>query len=340
MNLQPGDQTTLSSEFQCHSLEAVQLIKIVEDDAGQRLDNFLFRHLKKVPKARIYNLLRRGELRVNKSRKKAAYKLLCNDIIRLPPIRIEPVNRPQGLTKSSTQFAQKLEQAIVFQDQGLLILNKPPGLAVHGGSGIHLGLIEIVRLHFPHARQWELVHRLDRETSGLVMIAKKRSELRRLHQAFRENQVHKEYWAILVGHLQRDRHIAQAALKKNQLAGGARIVRVDRLGQAAKTIFEVQGRSAAHTWVLAKPITGRTHQIRVHAQSLGCSIVGDDKYTDHHDNQLVKKQGYSGLMLHARQLTVPRELGPDLTVQAAPPSHLARWLHQHHREQYQQQLDE
>lgn len=331
MNNDNSNTIILSSDFQCKSLNNVQYIEITDDDAGQRLDNFLFRHLKKVPKTRVYNLLRRGEVRVNKSRKKAEYKLLAQDVLRLPPIRIEAATDPeQHKGASSAHFAAKLEGATIYEDKGILVMNKPPGLAVHGGSGIHLGMIEIIRLHFPHAKNWELVHRLDRETSGLVMIAKKRSELRRLHQAFRDNTVHKEYWAILVGQLEKDRHVAEGALKKNQLTGGARIVKVDPQGQPAKTIFEVQGRSSQHTWVLAKPITGRTHQIRVHAQSLGCPILGDDKYADQEDNQRAKKQGFSGLMLHARQLTIPRDNEPDLVLQAEPPPHLMRWLQQNH----------
>lgn len=316
-----------SDEFTCTAYDHVQYICVCMDDSGQRLDNFLFRHLKKVPKSRVYNLLRRGEIRVNKSRKKAEYKLETDDIIRLAPIRLVPSQAVEAPSKgASTLFENKLQSWIIHDDARLLVLNKPPGLAVHGGSGIHLGLIELCRLHFPHAKNWELVHRLDRETSGLVMIAKKRSELRRLHQAFRDNQVHKEYCAVLVGQLEQDRHRVEAPLKKNQLAGGARIVRVDRSGQSAETHFEVQGRSSLYTWVLVKPITGRTHQIRVHSQSLGCAIVGDDKYADQADNSRAKKAGFSGLMLHAQKLTVPQDSGPELVLYAKPPPNLQRLL--------------
>lgn len=330
MSIEPQGQpkaVVVSDEFECTDYDHVQYVQICSDDAGQRLDNFLFRHLKKVPKSRIYNLIRRGEVRVNKARKKAEYKLIVDDIIRLAPIKLgvrKVADAPSD--EASSEFADKLQSWIVHEDQRLLVLNKPPGLAVHGGSGVHLGLIEMCRLHFPHAKNWELVHRLDKETSGLVMIAKKRSELRRLHQAFRENKVHKEYWAVLVGQLIQDRHEVNAPLKKNQLAGGARIVRVDPAGQAAQTIFEVQGRSQLYTWVLVKPITGRTHQIRVHAQSLGCPILGDDKYANHEDTLRAKRSGFKGLMLHARKLTLPQDSGPHLVLKASAPKNLQRLL--------------
>lgn len=320
-----------SSDFVCDSVAEVQLIQISADDAGQRLDNFLIRHLKKVPKTRIYNLLRRGEVRVNKARKKAEYKLQPNDILRLPPIRVLATKEPvAGGDGALTQWADRIAEQVVYEDKGLLVINKPPGLAVHGGSGIHAGLIEIVRRHFPHAKNWELVHRLDRETSGLVMIAKKRSELRRLHQAFRDNTVKKEYWAILTGQLDADRHLVTAPLKKNQLAGGERVVRVDPAGQPSETLFEVQGRTDHHTFVLAKPVTGRTHQIRVHAQSLGCPILGDERYADAQANRLAKQAGYPGLMLHARCLNIPQENAQNLVIFADPPKNMSRWLDCHH----------
>lgn len=326
-----SDQNIIPShKFQCESLAQVQYIRISRDDEGQRLDNFLIRHLKKVPKSRIYNLLRRGEVRINKSRKKAEYKLQTNDILRLPPVRVE--SKPKSCTDEAANeaFAARLKEWVIYEDNKLLVINKPPSLAVHGGSGIHLGLIELIRRHFQHAKNWELVHRLDRETSGLIMIAKRRSELRRLHQAFRDNTVHKEYWAILVGDLKQDKHRVTAPLKKNQLAGGARIVRVDPTGQDAETLFEVQGRTPGYTWVLAKPVTGRTHQIRVHSQSLGSPILGDDKYTDQSENAKAKKAGYSGLMLHARRLTIPMDDKPNLILTAAPPTNMAKWLENKH----------
>jgi len=298
---------------------SVTFITIDAESKGQRLDNYLFRELKTLPKTRIYNLLRRGEIRVNKGRKRADYKLCEHDVIRLPPNAQLATPAPIANAQQQQEFDRKFEPWIIHEDDRLLVINKPPGLAVHGGSGLHYGLIELIRRHRPYAKNWELVHRLDRDTSGLIMIAKKRSELRRLHQVFRDNRLEKIYWAVLHGELSKDVYHVRAALKKNQLAGGARVVRVDSQGQPSETIFTVCGRGDGLTWVQAKPITGRTHQIRVHAQSIGHWIIGDDRYGQSDVNQNLRKGEKVGLMLHARQLKVP-------VCNADQQEHMASWI--------------
>lgn len=287
----------------------------VEDaESGQRIDNFLHRLLKGVPKSKVYRILRKGEVRVNKGRVKAEYKLRPGDIVRIPPVRVAdrvPVK------KVSNSLQQLLNQAVLYEDEQLLVVNKPSGLAVHGGSGINQGLIEALRVIRPDARFLELVHRLDRDTSGCIMIAKKRSMLRYIHEQLRNGSVDKCYLALVAGRWPNRRKLVNAPLLKNVLKSGERMVSVSADGKPSITEFKVIERFAQATLVEAKPITGRTHQIRVHAQHAGHPLLGDAKYGNEQANSAFKQLGLTRLFLHAASLTVPmHDNRPPLQISA------------------------
>ncbi|MCW8887263.1 MAG: 23S rRNA pseudouridine(955/2504/2580) synthase RluC [Motiliproteus sp.] len=280
---------------------AVRWVEIDQDSCDQRIDNFLIAQLKGVPKTMIYRILRKGEVRVNKKRVKAPYRLQPGDLVRIPPVRVSTSKTPatvgQGLAKS-------LEESILFENDQLLVVNKPSGLAVHGGSGISLGLIEALRQMRPQSKFLELVHRLDRDTSGCVMVAKKRSALKALHADLREGRVDKIYQALVVGRWPNRKRKVNAPLRKNELKSGERVVKVSQDGKDSLTEFQVLRRFADVTLIEAKPITGRTHQIRVHTQFAGHPIIGDDKYGDDELNKRMKQQGIKRLFLHAHQLKI------------------------------------
>lgn len=275
----------------------VEFATISADEAGQRIDNFLIRHLKSVPKSMVYRIIRKGEVRVNKGRIKADYKLKANDIIRIPPVTITDKEQPE-ISSKLNQVAQ-LESHIIFEDSHLLVLNKPSGMAVHGGSGLNFGVIEALRSLRPDAHYLELVHRLDRDTSGILLIAKKRSALRNLHQQLRDKYVQKDYLALVRGEWQSHCKVVRAPLKKNELASGERIVRVSDEGKASETRFKVEERFQRATLVKASPVTGRTHQIRVHTLHAGHPIALDDKYGDADFDTYMKSVGLNRLFLHA-----------------------------------------
>jgi len=279
----------------------VHFIEIDEDRAGQRIDNFLIGHLKRVPKTLIYRILRKGEVRVNKGRIKAEYKLKAGDVVRVPPVRV-----PDGksVPNASQQLKDLLAKSILFENKGLLIINKPSGLAVHGGSGINLGLIEVLRQMRPDDHYLELVHRLDRDTSGCIMIAKKRSMLRHLHKDLREGRIQKHYHALVEGYWPAKCKSVDVALRKTEISSAERIVRVDPEGKPSLTRFKILQRYELCTLVEAKPITGRTHQIRVHALHMGHGLVGDPKYGNDAFNASMKVQGFGRLFLHAAALEV------------------------------------
>ena len=280
---------------------AVRFIDICEAHEGQRIDNFLIRELKGVPKSRLYRLLRKGEVRVNKSRIKPEYKLCIGDQVRIPPVRIAE-EAPDATISNSLEAV--LAASVLYEDDGLLVINKPAGLAVHGGSGINLGLIEALRLMRPQARSLELVHRLDRDTSGCVMIAKKRSMLRYLHQQLREGHIDKRYLALVTGRWPNRRKLVSAPLLKNNLQSGERMVNVSPEGKKSVTEFAIVKRFELCTLVEARPITGRTHQIRVHALHAGHPLLGDVKYGDKDSCQHFRQLGLKRLFLHAASLTL------------------------------------
>ncbi|MCF7968570.1 MAG: 23S rRNA pseudouridine(955/2504/2580) synthase RluC [Methylococcaceae bacterium] len=303
---------------------SVQWIEVDSEHAGQRIDNFLFARLKGVPKSHVYRILRTGEVRRNGGRVKAQDRLDSGDVVRLPPIRVaerESVELPLNLIRG------RIEPRILYEDDDLLVLNKPSGMAVHGGSGLSYGVIEALRELRPQARSLELVHRLDRETSGCLLIAKKRSALKSLHEQFRDDDVNKVYVALLAGQWAKTRLMVDAPLKKNVLQSGERMVRVARDGKSAMTEFKRLARYAEATLVEARPITGRTHQIRVHALHMGHALAGDDRYGDEATNRRFRQSGLKRLFLHAAHTTFrhPRT-GDAVKVEAPLDSELADFL--------------
>lgn len=303
---------------------SVRWIEVDEESAGQRIDNFLFTRLKGVPKSHIYRILRTGEVRRNGGRIHAQDRLDTGDVIRVPPIRVTMRNPGQI---PETFVRARLEPRILYEDDDLLVLNKPAGMAVHGGSGLSFGVIEGLREIRSEARFLELVHRLDRDTSGCLLIAKKRSALRALHTQFRGDEVKKVYLALLAGAWARARWIADAPLKKNVLQSGERMVKVAREGKPAVTEFRRRERYFDSTLVEARPVTGRTHQIRVHAQSMGHPIVGDDRYGDGKVNREFRRLGLKRLFLHALETVFlhPRT-GAPIEVKAPLDQELSEFL--------------
>lgn len=279
----------------------VQYHVVDEQHAGQRLDNFLMAVRRGVPKSLIYRVIRKGEVRVNKKRAKPLDKLLAGDEVRIPPMSFAERDEPP---KPTPNFAQRLRDSVLWDDDALLILNKPSGLAVHGGSGIDLGLIESVRQVFPEYRFLELVHRLDRDTSGCVMIAKKRSALKVMHELLRARALDKGYLCIVHGAWPLALRQVAEPLKKQVLQSGERLVKVDAAeGKPSDTRFRVVETFGEHaSLVAAFPKTGRTHQIRVHTQCQGHVILGDAKYASHEELAQAKQWGVGRLLLHAASL--------------------------------------
>lgn len=277
---------------------AVQWLDIDAEQAGQRIDNFLLRVLKGVPKSRVYRLLRKGEVRVNKGRIGPDYRLAAGDRVRIPPVRVAEA---APATPGAGALA-RLAASVIYEDERLLVLDKPSGMAVHGGSGLDYGVIEGLRALRPQAPFLELVHRLDRETSGCLMVAKKRSELRSLHELLRRGAVHKRYLLLAAGDWSRGPWQIEAPLKKNQLSGGERVVRVDPEGKPALTRWRCLQTWPGASLVEADLATGRTHQIRVHAAYAGHPLAGDDKYGDADFNRRLRGAGLKRLFLHAHHL--------------------------------------
>lgn len=276
----------------------VQFVDIDEDMAGQRIDNFLRNQLKNIPKSMIYRIVRKGEVRVNKKRIKAEYKLKAGDLVRIPPVTIEEKTE-ENVPSTKLNKVSELEQCIIYEDDHLLILNKPSGTAVHGGSGLKFGAIEALRALRPDARFLELVHRIDRDTSGILLVAKKRSALRHLQAQFREKTVQKYYFALVMGEWKNSCKVVNAPLLKNEVNS---IVRVNPNGKASETRFKVLEKFQDATLVQASPITGRTHQIRVHAQYTGHPIAWDDRYGDRRFDAYTGKVGLNRLFLHAANI--------------------------------------
>lgn len=287
----------------------VQHITIGPDSEGQRIDNFLVRTLKGLPKSRIYRMLRSGEVRVDGGRIKAEHRLVPGEVVRVPPVRLaeKPVELPIAEASIDRLAAQV---PVLYEQDGLLVVNKPAGLAVHGGSGVKLGLIEMMR-RARRLPELELVHRLDRDTSGLLMLASRRRSLLSLHAQLREGQMRKRYLAVVLGdgrrRLDNRSDLIRLPLLKTRSANGERWVRVDDSGQDSMTRIRClsvaeHDRLGTLSLLQCEPLTGRTHQIRVHAQSLGLPILGDPKYGDDEANRLASQQGLRRMMLHAWRL--------------------------------------
>jgi 23S rRNA pseudouridine955/2504/2580 synthase len=301
----------------------VTKVKIGEEQAGQRLDNFLFRSLKGVPKSRVYRMLREGEVRVSGRRAKPDYKLLEGDEVRIPPVRVaEMAEAP-----TPARIGKPLLERVIFRDDSLLVIDKPAGQAVHGGSGVSLGIIEQLRLELPDARFLELAHRLDKETSGVLILALKRAALVELHRMLREGETRKTYLALAVGAWREPLRHVKLALHKYTTEGGERRVVVDEAGQRAHTIFRLLRRTGEFSLLEAELKTGRTHQIRVHLASLGHPIAGDDKYGDFELNRALKKRGLKRMFLHAARLEMKHPLtGVPLKLEARLAKDLGRFL--------------
>ncbi|MGL5030349.1 MAG: 23S rRNA pseudouridine(955/2504/2580) synthase RluC [Aeromonas sp.] len=300
--------------------QQVQLLTIEAEHEGQRIDNFLKTQLKGVPKSLIYRILRKGEVRVNKKRIKPEYKLCANDVVRVPPVRVAEKNE---LPSANLGVIQRLESQILFEDDAMIVLNKPSGMAVHGGSGLSFGVIEGLRALRPDARFLELVHRLDRDTSGVLLVAKKRSALRSLHEQLRIKTMRKQYLALVRGAWQSHVKVVNAPLRKNDLQSGERVVRVSADGKPSETRFRIARQFADSTLIECSPITGRTHQIRVHTLHAGHPIACDDKYGDAAFDDNMRKLGLKRLFLHAwklsfthpvdsREMQVEAPLAPEL----------------------------
>ncbi|MBO7080793.1 MAG: RluA family pseudouridine synthase [Neisseriaceae bacterium] len=300
---------------------SVQWLKIDENSESQRLDNFLYKTLKGVPKSHLQRLIRDGQVRVNKKRCKPDYRLCIDDNIRIPPIRTAQQEKPIPIPARSFP--------VVYEDEGLLVINKPSGVAVHGGSGISFGVIEQIRQSRPQERYLELVHRLDKDTSGLLMIAKKRSTLRRLHEQLRTRHPEKIYLALCAPRWNENIRHVRLPLFKYTGASGEKMVRVDEEnGQVAHSVFRVQEhfQQASLMEVLLK--TGRTHQIRVHCQVSGCPILGDERYGQYDINkEWQKKYHLKRMFLHAWQLTILHPVSNQpLHLQANLPDELEQLL--------------
>jgi len=316
---------------------AVRHITVDEESAGQRLDNFLVRCLKGVPKSHIYRIIRSGEVRRNKGRVGADDRVAAGDVLRIPPIRLS-----ERAQEKAAQPAPARDFPVLFEDEAFLAIDKPAGIAVHGGSGVSFGVIEQLRQARPQARMLELVHRLDRETSGLLLVAKKRSALKALQEQFRERQTGKTYLALVKGHWPSRLKVLDQPLHKYLLPDGERRVRVtgrdDPDGMPSVSLVRVAGRLPAPPELLqACPDgfsllevtikTGRTHQIRVHLATAGHAIAGDDKYGDFELNRQLMRAGLRRMFLHAWRLRLKHPVtGDGIQFQASLPAELHNWV--------------
>jgi 23S rRNA pseudouridine955/2504/2580 synthase len=299
-----------------------------ENAANQRIDNFLLSRLKGVPKSHVYQLLSSGQVRVNKKRVEASYRLQIDDLVRIPPVRVAakaPVSRIRIPENTA------LLPRILFEDDSLIALNKPSGLAVHGGSGVSLGVIELLRREFPQIKFLELVHRLDRETSGILLVAKKRAALLGMHAMLRsgakDGRIEKHYLALVKGVWKNARQHVKARLQKFHTASGERRVTVDNDGQEAHTVFRLVKSLTGASLLDAEIKTGRTHQIRVHLVHMGFPILGDDKYGDFALNKEAQRQGLKRMFLHAHRMTFDHPVsGERIDIQCPLPTELESYL--------------
>ncbi len=298
---------------------SVQQMEIGSEGAGQRIDNFLLRECKGVPKSHIYRILRSGEVRINSGRVDATYRLREGDRVRIPPLRLG--------AKAAAPKPPRMELPLLYEDEGLIAANKPAGVAVHGGSGISHGVIEQLRAARPEAKFLELVHRLDRDTSGLLLLAKKRSVLVAMHELIRAGQMDKRYLALVHGSWRPGKQHIKLKLQRHVTGAGERRVSVDDEGKESHTVIELERAFGAYSLLQAQLKTGRTHQIRVHLAHLGFPIPGDEKYGDFDLNKRLAKQGFKRMFLHAWKLAFVHPLtGAKLKLVAPLPSELEDFL--------------
>jgi 23S rRNA pseudouridine955/2504/2580 synthase len=303
------------------SKDSVAFLTIDESGEAQRIDNFLLRLLKGVPKSHVYRILRGGEVRVNKKRVDQTYRLQLGDLLRIPPIRVAEKHEIEEVRIPAVEFP------IIYEDDALLAVNKPSGVAVHGGSGVSFGVIEQMRRARPQAKFLELVHRLDRETSGVLLLAKKRSALTALHEIMREGNSDKRYFALVLGQWKNARQHVKLPLHKFDTPQGEKRVMVREDGQVSHTIFTMQKSWPGYALLEAQLKTGRTHQIRVHLAHLGFPIAGDDKYGDFARNKELMKQGLKRMFLHAHSISFNHPLtGEPLQLTAPLPQELEKFI--------------
>lgn len=279
--------------------ESVQFVTVTDAESGQRIDNFLCGRLKGVPKSHVYKIIRSGEVRINKGRAKASTRINEDDIVRIPPVRQKSASETAVIPDNALD---RLRKSVLFEDEAIIVINKASGLAVHGGSGISLGLIEVARQVWPKESKLELVHRLDRETSGCLILARNRKALLSMQKQLQNHQITKEYTALAVGKWPSHIRTIDAPLKRNELKSGDRIVRVAEDGKSAETNFRIIQHYKLGSLLRIGLITGRTHQIRVHTQLTGHPLAGDDKYGNFDANKELRKLGLKRLFLHSSYL--------------------------------------
>lgn len=309
------------------SKSSVTQALITENEHGQRLDNLLLKQCKGVPKSHVYSIVRSGQVRVNGRRAEVSYRLQTGDVLRIPPLRI--ARREQEIV-AGAEF--NVDLPVLYEDDGLLIIDKPAGIAVHGGSGESFGVIEALRRQRPQARFLELAHRLDRETSGILLVGKKRSALLALHEMFRDGGggrgADKRYQVLVAGRWMEPVRNVRVPLLKYLQPSGERRVRVSEAGKASHTVFRLLARWEHFSLLEAHLKTGRTHQIRVHLAHLGYPVAGDEKYGDFALNRVLARDGLKRMFLHAWTMRLPNPLdGRDLVVEAPLPVALRRFLH-------------
>ena len=320
MQEKPPEGESSAAAAETH-LTGVRKVRVDAERAGQRIDNFLRNELPGVPKGRVYRLLRRGEVRVNGGRVRAEYKLHEGDEVRIPPARIRAEGAPPP-----DKLATGMLERVIYEDKRLLVIDKPTGLAVHGGSGISHGVIEFLRHARPDLKDLSLVHRIDRETSGCLVLAKRRSVLRELHARFRDGQVEKNYLALVVGDWQYGEQLIDVPLAVQNRRGGERHVIVSNKGKTAQTRVSLSRTYGIYSLLQCAPVTGRTHQIRVHLAHAGHPIVGDERYGDEDANREARKLGLKRLFLHAQSIAFIDDRGNDLHFTAPLADDLEQFL--------------
>jgi len=304
---------------------AVRQVLVTEDEAGQRIDNYLIARLKGVPKSLIYRILRSGEVRINSGRVEASRKVAAGDRIRIPPVRVAE--------RGDAEPAPHYDLPVLYEDEFLLAIDKPAGIAVHGGSGVAHGVIESLRAMRREARFLELVHRLDRDTSGVLLVAKKRAALTALHETLRAREIDKRYLVAVKGRFRNEVQRVRAALAEHRTREGEKRVSVSQRGQEAETVFRRLSRGAEASLLEAELLTGRTHQIRVHLAHLGHPVLGDGKYGDFDLNKRLRKEGLKRMFLHAAKLSFTHPVtGEALEIASPLPQDLSRFADRMARE--------
>ncbi|MDF1796349.1 MAG: RluA family pseudouridine synthase [Coxiellaceae bacterium] len=289
---------------------------IDDDDDGQRIDNYLIKHMKGLPKSRIYRALRSGEVRVNGGRIKPDYRLSAGEEVRIPPLR---VSAPKQRKAPDEQLTESLESRILFENDQMLVIDKPAGMPVHGGTKVNSGVIEWLRLLRPKAKRLELVHRLDRDTSGCVLVAKNRTTLVELQRQFAEREVDKIYHAVVLGQYKGGKRLVDARLLRQQTKEGARKVVISPEGKTAYTELKPVRVGQRFSLIEARLLTGRMHQIRVHCASEGLPIIGDPRYGDWDSNRSLAKRGVKRMLLHASRISIALN-GKSMTFEATLPT--------------------